>query len=43
MGNKRGLSPLVENDPAVLTALNPLTGRGVWLPLKEIWLSPAYF
>ena len=33
MGNERGLGPLVGNDPAVSTALNPLTGRGVWLPL----------
>ncbi len=33
MGNERGFSPAVENDPAVSTALNPLAGRGVWLPI----------
>ena len=33
MRNERGFSPVVENDPAVSAALNPLAGRGVWLPL----------
>jgi len=32
-GKLSGFSPLVGNDSAVSTALNPLAGRGVWLPL----------
>jgi hypothetical protein len=32
-GKQAWFEPREENGPAVLTALNPLTGRGVWLPL----------
>jgi len=32
VGSEPWVEPIEENDPAVLTALNLLTGRGVWLP-----------
>ena len=44
MGSERGFSPLVGNDSAVSTALNPLAGLERYGCLSgEVWLPQSPF
>ena len=44
MGSERGFSPLVGNDSAVSTALNPLAGLERYGCLsREVWLPQSPF
>ena len=44
MGSERGFSPLVGNDSAVSTALNPLAGfRRYGCLWGEVWLPQSPF